>query len=640
MNTKTFETLEYNKLKEIVKGFCTSGLGKDLIDRLQPSSNINVVTRRLKETSEAKNILNNSNYVPLQGLYNIKDLIEKVSKGVILHPEELVMISDLLRGCRKIKKFMMSQEFYAPILSEYANSITELQKIEEEINYSIKGNRIDSSATKELKRIRRHIENTEVKIEDRLNKFITSSKNKKYIQEFFISKRNERYVVPIKASYKNQVQGVIVDASSKGSTVFIEPSSVSKLNIELVSLKAEEMAEEYQILAYLTGIIYENLKAININLELMAEYDMVFAKAKYSNKIKGIEPKINTNGYIKLINVKHPLLKGEVVPLEFEVGKDYRSLIITGPNAGGKTIVLKTIGILTLAVQSGFHIEAQEGTEFSVFQNIFVDIGDNQSIENSLSTFSSHIKNIAEIMRGSNKSTLILFDEIGTGTEPNEGAGLAIAILEELYHMGCISIATTHYAEIKKFSQNHPEFENACMKFNAETLEPLYKLIIGRSGESNALWISKKMGLKTSVLERAKKYIDRKEYNFELVKRSKINKNDKVSKNINEEAEKYEFRKGDKVKLLETNECAIVYKERDEFNNIEVLTDDKFEKVNIKRVILYLKREELYPEGYDLDSLFISYGKRKLEKDIERGSKKALKKIQKDMRKRNNDLKI
>jgi DNA mismatch repair protein MutS2 len=287
---------------------------------------------------------------------------------------------------------------------------------------------------------------------------------------------------------------------------------------------------------------------------------------------------------------------------------------------------------LTLMVQCGFDICASEGTEVSVFENIFVDVGDNQSIENALSTFSSHIKNIADIMNASNNSTLVLLDEIGSGTEPNEGAGLAIAILEEFYQMGCITIASTHYGEIKKFASLHPEFENAGMMFDKDTLEPLYKLTIGKSEDSNALFISKKMGIRDKILKRASDYINDKNYNLELVKRSKISsyKEVKEVEEVLKEIPLYEV--GDKVKLLDKDDFGIIYKPIDKFNNVEVLYNDEFIEVNVKRIELSIKATELYPKDYDLNSLFTSYKERKLERDIERGSKKALKKIQKEIK--------
>ncbi|WP_202822220.1 endonuclease MutS2 [Bacillus cereus] len=630
MNTMTFEKLQYNELKDIVKSYCVSGLGKELLNKLEPSTSIKVVRNRLNETTEARAILDAEGHVPFFGISNIASTIQKLEKGMILDPEELVSVSDFLRGCRKIKKFMLDKEFFAPVLASYANSMTEYKSIEEEINFSIKGNSIDAAASKELKRIRNNIDSVDGKIKERLTKFLNSSSNKKFIQEFFISKKDDRYTIPIKSSYKNQVAGSIIEASAKGSTVFIEPHTVTKLNAELAGLKAEEAVEEYQILATLSGMVLENIYSIKINMELISQYDMVFAKAKFSKSINGIEPKLNDHGYIHLVNCKHPLLTGQVVPLNFKIGQEYRSLIITGPNAGGKTIVLKTIGLLTLATMSGLHIAGDKGTEIAIFENVFVDIGDNQSIENALSTFSSHMKNLSEIISMSNNNTLLLFDEIGSGTEPNEGAALAISILEEFYLTGCITVASTHYGEIKRFSEMHDDFMNAAMQFNSETLEPLYKLVIGKSGESNALWIANKMSVKEHVLKRAKEYMGNKEYALEKVNESKIRK----PKFVQEKREfHYEYKIGDRVNLLDYDDFGIIYKEKDNFYNVVVYYNGEFVEVNIKRITLEVAAKELYPEGYDLNTLFVDYKERKMQHDIERGSKKALRKIQKEIRK-------
>lgn len=625
MNKSTLEKLHYYKLKEIIKGYCVSGLGKALIDKLEPTDNMKIVEQRLEETSEGRRLLDASYHIPLEGIFDVVPLIEKIDKGASLDPNELVMISNFLRGCRKVKLFIKDKEGYARTLSSYGENITDLSYIEEEINNSIKGSTVDSNASKELKKIRRHIDICEGKIKERLEKFLKNSANREYIQESFISQRNGRYTIPIKAAFKNQVQGTIIETSAKGLTVFIEPNIVTKYTTELATLRIEESIEEYRILSTITEMIYERIRDLKINIEVISEYDMIWAKAKYSREINGIKPKINNHGYIKIIKGKYPLIK-DGVPLDFEIGEDYRSLIITGPNAGGKTVVLKTVGLLTLATQSGFHIGAKEGTEISLFNKIFVDIGDDQSVENALSTFSSHVKNLAQILKESNKSTLLLFDEIGSGTEPNEGAALAIAILEECYHKGCITVASTHYGEIKNFSKEHPDFENAAMEFKKDTLEPLYKLSIGKSGDSNALYISKKMGIDDNIIEKARKYIDSKEYNYNLVKESNISK--KKIQNSTIEYNLYSI--GDKVKLLDNNKEAIVYKEINELNNITVLCDGEFIEVNYKRLKLEIKAEDLYPAGYDLNQLFVSFKERKLERDIERGSKKALKKIRKE----------
>ena len=625
MDKISLDKLNYYDLKEIVKSYCVSGLGKTLIDKLEPSSNLKVVNRRLDETSEGRKLLDVSYHLPLEGIHNIFPLIDKMDKGGVLEPSDLTMVSDFLRGCRKVKMFLKDKEGYAPTLCSYAENISDLSYIEEEINISIRGSVVDSNASKDLKKIRKQIDTCEGKIKEKLDKFLRNSSNKECIQEFFISQRNGRYTIPIKAAYKNKVAGSIVEVSSKGTTVFMEPDIVSKFTSELNVLQAEESMEVYKILAILTEMIYQRIKDLKINVEVISEYDMIWAKAKYSLDIQGIKPKINDYGYTKILKGRYPLIKNGV-PLDFEIGKDYRTLIITGPNAGGKTVVLKTLGMLTLAVQSGFHIGAKEGTEISIFQDVFVDIGDNQSVENALSTFSSHVQNLARIIKESGKSTLLLFDEIGSGTEPNEGAALAIAILEELYHKGCITVATTHYGEIKDYSHNHPDFENAAMEFKKETLEPLYKLTIGKTGDSNALYISKKMGISDSIIERTRTYIENKDYNYATIKESKKKK----VKEVESEEKYYDFSVGDKVLLLDKNDSVIIYKGRDEFNNVVVLYDKEFIEVNYKRVKIELKAEELYPEGYDLNQLFVSYKDRKLERDIERGSKKALKKLRKE----------
>ena len=579
MDKISLDKLNYYDLKEIVKSYCVSGLGKTLIDKLEPSSNLKVVNRRLDETSEGRKLLDVSYHLPLEGIHNIFPLIDKMDKGGVLEPSDLTMVSDFLRGCRKVKMFLKDKERYAPTLCSYAENISDLSYIEEEINISIRGSVVDSNASKDLKKIRKQIDTCEGKIKEKLDKFLRNSSNKECIQEFFISERNGRYTIPIKAAYKNKVAGSIVEVSSKGATVFMEPDIVSKFTSELNVLQAEESMEVYKILAILTEMIYQRIKDLKINVEVISEYDMIWAKAKYSLDIQGIKPKINDYGYTKILKGRYPLIKNGV-PLDFEIGKDYRTLIITGPNAGGKTVVLKTLGMLTLAVQSGFHIGAKEGTEISIFQDVFVDIGDNQSVENALSTFSSHVQNLARIIKESGKSTLLLFDEIGSGTEPNEGAALAIAILEELYHKGCITVATTHYGEIKDYSHNHPDFENAAMEFKKETLEPLYKLTIGKTGDSNALYISKKMGISDSIIERTRTYIENKDYNYATIKESKKKK----VKEVESEEKYYDFSVGDKVLLLDKNDSAIIYKGRDEFNNVVVLYDKEFIEVNYKRV--------------------------------------------------------
>ena len=632
---KSFETLEYGKIKEKLKEFTASDLGKKRIEKLVPSTDIKVITNTINQTSEAKNILTKSPHIPLHGLHDIQELISKIEKGGILYPNDLAKIASFLRGCRKMKKFMNSHDYTAPTLSSYRYSITEFSDIEAEIESSIEGSRVSDKASNELSKIRKKINSVEENIDMKMQNVLSSSKYKQYIQDFFVSKRNNRFVIPVKSSYKNQIPGTVVDASATGATVFIEPKAITKLTNELSILKSQQESEEYQILATISGYIALHIKQIKINLEVMAEYDFVFAKAKYSNSIDGVEVKVNNNDYIKIVRGKHPLLGKQAVPLNFEIGKDYRVLVITGPNTGGKTVSLKTIGLLTLMVQSGLHIPVNEESEIAVFDRILVDIGDKQSIEQSLSTFSGHMKNIIEIINKARYSTLILLDEIGTGTDPSEGASLATAILDELYRSGAITIASTHYGEIKDFADEHPGFENGCMEFDAATLSPLYKLSIGKAGKSNALWICERLGMRPKVIQRAKKYIESRQniginkFKYEIdntelkiprsKRKSKQNKKDKINDDKNE------LRKGDSVTIINTNEKGIVYKVDDEYGNVTVLINNQFSTIHRRRLKLHTKREDLYPCGYDLDTIFIPYKKRKLEHDLKRGSVKNVK---------------
>ncbi|MFV0518643.1 MAG: endonuclease MutS2 [Lachnospirales bacterium] len=627
MNITTIETLNYNKVKEIIKSFCVSGLGKSLIDKIQPTANLKTINHWQEETSEAKALLDIGYNIPLKGISDISHIIEKIEKEYTLEISELVQITDFLRGCKSIKKFFINKEDYAKNLSAYSLNITEMPEIEEEINTAIRNNAIQSEATKELKTIRRHKEVCEGKIKEKLEKILKNSVVREYLQENIIVQRNGKYCVPVKSQYKNQVDGSLVDQSATGSTAFIEPNAIKKYTLELEILKVEEEVEIYKILSMLTNIVYLRIFELQMNVDIIGKYDMIYAKGKYSVSHKGISPKINEDGYINIIDGVHPLIEN-FVPLNFAIGNDYRGLLITGPNAGGKTVVLKTVGLLTMMAMSGFHIEAKIGTNISIFKNIFVDIGDNQSIENSLSTFSSHMNNLSNIIKKSNKDTLVLLDEIGSGTEPKEGASLGIAILEHLYKKGAIILVTSHYGEIKTFSEKHQDFENAAMEYKIDILEPLFKLKIGKSGNSNAFYIAEKMGIPKEVREKAFNYISNKEYETKKLWDNKVVKNKEI---VNDDVEiKKIFSKGDRVILLDENEIGIVYEPLDKENNVTIYFKKKFKKVFYKRIELQGKAEDLYPQGYDLNTLFTEYKERKLEHDIERGSKKVLKKIMKN----------
>ncbi len=627
MNEKTLNTLNYYDVKDIIKSYCVSELGKKLIDEITPTNNISQVKHSLQETTEARTLIDNSYSIPLKGIANISLIIEKLEKEAILEIDDLNKVADFLNGCKAIKKFFENKETYAKNLTSYCANITLMPEIVEEINNSIKGNSINSEATKELKKIRRHIDICEGKIKEKLDKFIKNSVNKAFIQDPIIVQRNGKYTIPIISNYKNKVEGTIVDYSQRGTTLYLEPATIQKHSAELEILFVEEQVEIYKILSEISNQIYENLYFLTLNIDIISKYDMIFAKGKFSANTRGISPKLNYAGRINIINGIHPLIS-DFQSLNFSIADTYRSLVITGPNAGGKTIVLKTVGLLTLMTMSGFHISASKNTEISLFQNIFVDIGDNQSIENSLSTFSSHMQNLSYILQKTNHHTLTLLDEIGSGTEPNEGAGLGIAILEELYKKGAIILATTHYGEIKSFSEQHEGFENAAMEYRDKTLEPLYKLRIGKSGDSNAFYIAQKMGIPEHIRAKALSYIETKNYDLSLIDNSKITKYADFTED--EVKSSYTYAIGDRVKLLDNDKIGLVYKPINSINQVEIFVENEIVSVHEKRLQLLAEATNLYPHDYDLNNLFTSFKERKLEHDIERGSKKGIKKLFKE----------
>ncbi|UXJ94323.1 endonuclease MutS2 [Enterococcus raffinosus] len=621
MNNETFEKTQFNEIKVQLSSYAISSFGKKRIENTQPHSKLSVVEKRLTETTEAKKMLDSSLHVPFMGLQSIEHITNQLEKGFVLTPQELLECADFLRSLRLIRQFFEKNQTVAPLLNRYGQGLNDFNEIEEEIYQVIRNGRIIDDASRELRRARRDIAETQDKIQELLKKFIRQNKEK--LQEAIITKRNDVFTVPIKSAYKKQVKGTIIELSSKGTTAYIEPSNVSRWNEQLVYHKMIEEAEVYQILATLTGLLAEALPLIQQNIEIIAEFDHIFARGKFSRELKGITPEINSDGYIHLVSATHPLINN-AVPLDLTIGEDYRGLTITGPNAGGKTVVLKTVALMSLMTMIGLQIPAKEGTEIAIFDQIFVDIGDAQSIENALSTFSGHMQNISEILRKTHKNSLILLDELGSGTEPNEGAALAIAIMEEFYQKGSILITTTHYGEIKRFAEQHPDFITAAMDFDAEHLTPKYRLLIGQTGESNALWIAKKMAISEQIITKAQNYFNDRSYDLE--KKSFKTKTKKQPT----AADEMSYYKGDKVFLLEQQKAALVYQEIPFTENVKVFLDNTFIEVPKRRMKLEFRATELYPADYELENLFEDFHTRKERRDIDRGSKKAQRKLRKE----------
>lgn len=624
----TIKQLQFEVIRKEVIARAIGDHTKERLAEMSIPTNLQTVETRQTETKEARTILESSQHVPFMGLTRIVALTDQVKKGLILTPAELIEYADFLRSSRMITSFFEKNQYQTPLLYAYSKNLPDLQAVEDLVYEQIKNQQVADEASKNLRKVRKQIQTIEKEIQDRLLKFLRHPGNKEMIQEAMIVQKGEHATIPIKASYKNKVAGTIIEQSNKGTTVFIEPTAVAKASAQHQLLKAEEIAEEYQILASLTGALAENEQAIDQIIDTVTVLDIIFARGKYSREINGITPIVNKSERIHLKQARHPLLSEKAVPLDFDLGAEYRGLVITGANAGGKTVVLKTVGLLTLMAMFGLQVPAKNGTELAVFDEVFVDVGDQQDLANALSTFSGHMQNIAQILNKVGRNTLVLLDEIGSGTEPTEGAALAIAIMSAMYEKGALMVATTHYGEIKEFAERHEDFVPAAMAFDREALQPKYQLQVGKTGESQALWIAKKMQMSEDLIQQAQQYLSTKDYSVEkrLFKQKK-------EKQEAPKTQKVLFSKGDRVYATQYKKEALVFEDTGE-ETIVIFVDNQKETVLRQRVVLKMRAEELYPVGYEIDHLFTDFKTRKWERDIERGSKKAHKKLLKETRQR------
>ena len=520
MNTRYISKLEFNKVLENLSKYCSTDLGKELALNLQIYNEVNIVKQKLAETEEAVNLVY-KNSIP--SFYDIQDIhiyLINLESSQSLTIKGLLDLNTIFLCSRDLKTYF-SKDYIDkndfPILEGLFSSLYTNEGVISKISSSIiDENTIDDKASPELQKIRKKIRNLEQDIRSKLNSMIHSSSFSKYVQENVVTIRNDRFVIPIKEEYRSQVKGFVHDVSNAGSTLFIEPISIFELNNEINQLRLEEEVEIEKILQQLSSLFYPYIEELKTDMEVIGTLDFIFAKAKYSKAISGITPIINTNKEIHLINARHPLIdKNKVVPISIELGKDFSTLLITGPNTGGKTVTLKTVGLLTCMACSGLNIPADEKSSIFVFEHVFADIGDDQSIADSLSTFSSHMTNIVDITKHANENSLILVDELGSGTDPVEGANLAISILDYFKTIGSLTIATTHYQELKKYAMTTSGFENASVEFDVETLSPTYKLLIGVPGKSNAFAISQKLGLDISIIQKAKELMSSNDITFE-----------------------------------------------------------------------------------------------------------------------------
>ena len=512
MNQKSLRVLEFNKIVDILKTKVSSSLGLKYIENLTPSSDYEEVKYMLEETSQAQGILLKRGAVGLNGIHDIEDKAKRAEIGASLDPGSLIKIADTLRVARNLKNTLASseEEFSYPIIQGLSNSLYVYRDVEDKIyNAIVSEIEISDNASSELRDIRRRIVQKNQSIRSKLNSIISSTTYQKYLQDAIISVRGDRFVVPVKAEYRSYVSGIIHDQSSSGATLFIEPMSIVDMNNELRQLRLKEQEEIERILSELSALVGEISHDIISNQEILGKLDFAFAKGKLSITMKAVEPNLNEDKFINIKAGRHPLLDAEtVVANDIYLGRNFHTLLITGPNTGGKTVTIKTVGLFALMTQSGLHIPANYGSSMCVFDNVFADIGDEQSIEQSLSTFSSHMTNIVSILKDVTENSLVIFDELGAGTDPIEGASLAIAILEDVKMAGAKCIATTHYTELKNYALTKEGVENAAVEFDVETLSPTYRLLMGIPGKSNAFEISKKLGLSNYIISRAREFID------------------------------------------------------------------------------------------------------------------------------------
>lgn len=522
MKQKSKNVLEFKKILEQVESFAKTEQGKVKVRKIDTSDDLEEVNRMQQETTEAYSLIMEKGRAPFSGISDIREHAKRAALGGCISISGLLKCADTLRAARLLKNHILlnrKEERTFEIIDNLCQNIYTDKSIEDEIYFVIiSEEEIADDASPELKRIRKEIAIKTSAIRNKINSMVTSSETQKYLQEQIVTMRNDRYVLPVRAEYRSMVKGVIHDQSATGATLFVEPMAIVEMNAQLSMLKIDEKKEIERILYQLSAMVAEIEEQVKLNHEILTDLDYMFAKGEYSISINAIMPEINDKGHIRIKNGRHPLIdKNLIVPINIWVGDDFTQLIITGPNTGGKTVSLKTLGLFSLMAMAGLHVPADYGTTLSIFDAVYADIGDEQSIEQSLSTFSSHMTNIVKIMKDVTSRSFVLFDELGAGTDPDEGAALAMAILDTLRERKIVTAATTHYSELKLYALTNEGVCNGSVEFSLETLSPTYKVLIGVPGKSNAFAISKKIGLSDSIITKAKAMIEKETVQFEDV---------------------------------------------------------------------------------------------------------------------------
>lgn len=666
---QTLERLEYERVKHELSVYAVSYLGKRHIAELQPITDVRILRRRLDETDEATSVLRRGASIPLPSLTGMEQILDLLGSGYVFQEQDFTHLHQFLRSCTQLIDYMRAKADWAPNAASYASGMHRLERLQEEIERCIRNSRVLDSASRELSKVRRRMATVEERSSRRLAELMT--KHRSILQESLAVQRGGRSAIPVRKEYRKMVKGSVLDESSSGQTVYVEPEEIRQFHDELELLRTEEAREETKILSELTGLAEEFRGELVVNAQLVGEYDFLFAKARYALVLDAVNVKLNEHGIIILRGARHPLMGSKMVPLNFELGERFRMLIVTGPNTGGKTLALKTVGLLTLMAQSGLLIPAETGGTMAVFTGIEADIGDGQSIEQALSTFSAHIRRVKSILETADRRTLVLIDEMASGTDPGEGVGLSIAVLEELRRRDSCVVVTTHFTEIKNFASSTSGCENARMEFDAETLQPLYRLTIGEAGRSYAFAIAKKLGIPDAVTRRAEELTrSTKALEVGLSRQiatgaaenfcdsGKLVSDDLTSAPLNviredpallpgaslrraepetatsptsteatrdgisdsEEAlsKPAAFRIGDSVSIPYLGKTGIIYAEEDGIGNIGVQIQGKKIRLARKRLQPHIARESLYPDDYDLSIVLDSKENRKKRSKMER----------------------
>ena len=616
--------IEFDKIKELWKNLCVTDKAKEQIDKKSFYLSERELRKQLKDTTDSRTMLEKLGMPPLPNVEEIKEILMAAEKGDCLTPFQLERVEKMLAAVRRLRDYLKRGKIYENAIAYYDENLDAAEDLREEISRQIRGGEVDDYASKELFQIRNQIVKCEEQMKQKAEQILRS--HKEYMADNYCTLRNGRLCLPVKKEYKLKINGSVIDKSATGNTLFMEPVSISRYYEEIQLLKISEENEVYRILYTLTAMTADRSEVLRNNINMIEKLDFIFSKGKLSMDLDGVEPSINLERKIILKNARHPLMDRAInVPLQFSIGTGVSGIVITGPNTGGKTVAIKTVMLNCMMAQCGLHVTC-ENADICMNSSYLCDIGDGQNLAENLSTFSSHIKNVLEVLQNAERDSFVIMDELGSGTDPAEGMGIAIAILEELKRTGCLFLVTTHYPEVKEYAKHTESIVNARMTFDQETLQPTYQMIIGEAGESCAFYIADRLGMPKEMLQTAVRYsygesavskyqFRNEKNNLEHHRSNKIRKTVKNKKDIKLQEK---FRRGDSVMVFPDKKIGIVCETMNDKGVLRVQMPDKKIWINHKRVRLQVAASELYPEDYDFSIIFDTVENRKKRHDMER----------------------